>query len=83
MHTGVPAQVEANERKFSALLVACFQGMTGVVEKMLAAGAKAELAHEVNGRRGWRVVDARWESGLCVGTDRGCGLDWQRTTKLR
>ena len=61
MHAGVPAQVEANERKLSPLLMACVQGKMGIVEKMLAAGAKAELAHEVNGRRGWRVVDARWE----------------------
>ena len=83
MHAGVPAQVQVGSRNISALLMACMEGMTGVVEKMLAAGAKAELAHEVNGRRGWRVVDARWQSGLCVGTDRGCGLDWQRTTKLR
>ena len=55
MHAGVPAQVEAHGRKFSALLMACMQGMTGVVEKMLAAGAKADLTDEVNGRRGWRV----------------------------
>ena len=61
MHAGVPAQVEDYERKFSPLLMACLQGMMGIVEKMLAAGAKAELTDEVNGRRGWRVVDARWE----------------------
>ena len=61
MHAGVPAQVEADERKISPLLMACARGMMGIVEKMLAAGAKAELTDEVNGRRGWRVVDARWE----------------------
>ena len=49
--------------KGSALMLASRRGMTGVVEKMLAAGAHAELTDEVNGRKRRRVVDASSASG--------------------
>ena len=49
-HAGVPEQ---------ALMSASACGMTGVVEKMLAAGAKAELTDEVNGRLPMQCSDVR------------------------
>ena len=44
-------------------MLASRQGYTGVLEKMLAAGAHAELTDEVNGRKRRRVVDASSASG--------------------
>jgi len=38
--------------KGSALMFASRMGKTGMVEKLLAAGAKAETTNEVHGRRG-------------------------------
>ena len=38
--------------KGSALVFASRMGKTGMVEKLLAAGAKAETTNEVHGRRG-------------------------------
>ena len=49
-HAGVPEQ---GFDKRSALMRASENGMTGMVEKLLAAGAKAETTDEVKGRRGW------------------------------
>ena len=42
MHAGVPAQVEAHGKTWSALKLARRLEMTGLIEKMLAAGAKPE-----------------------------------------
>ena len=36
--------------KRTALMLASSKGMTGIVEKLLAAGAKAETTDEVKGR---------------------------------
>jgi hypothetical protein len=57
-HAGVPEQGGAFKR--SALMLASKNGMTGVVEKLLAAGAKAELTDEVKGRRGG--LEEGWQS---------------------
>ena len=60
-HAGVPEQ--GGNFKRSALMLASKNGMTVVVEKLLAAGAHAELTDEVNGRKRRRVVDASSASG--------------------
>jgi len=39
------------------LMLASSKGMKGIVEKLLAAGAKAETTDEVHGRRGWWAGD--------------------------
>ena len=54
---------DVDSGKVTALMIASDEGRTGLVEKMLAAGAKAELADEVNGGKGRRVVDASSASG--------------------
>ena len=63
MHEQGSAEIEQNyERvkiKRTALKLASRKGMTGVVEKMLAAGAKAELTDEVNGRLPMQCSDVR------------------------
>jgi len=41
----------------TALMLAVRKGMKGIVEKLLAAGAKAETTDEVHGRRGWWAGD--------------------------
>ena len=41
-------------------MLASINGMTVVVEKLLAAGAKAELTDEVKGRRGG--LEGGWQS---------------------
>ena len=43
--------------KGTALTFAVRKGMKGIVEKLLAAGAKAETTDEVHGRRGWWAGD--------------------------
>ena len=55
--TGVHEQGSCDPRgyetwKGSALVFASRMGKTGMVEKLLAAGAKAETTNEVHGRRG-------------------------------
>ena len=57
-HPGVPEQGHDNGKR-SALMSASASGMTGVVEKMLAAGANAELTDEVNGRLPMQCSDVR------------------------
>jgi hypothetical protein len=57
-HAGVREQGGLYEQ--SALMLASENGMTGVVEKLLAAGAKAELTDEVKGRRGG--LEGGWQS---------------------
>ena len=44
---------EQGQYKRTALMRASEKGMTNMVEKLLAAGAKAETTDEVKGRRGW------------------------------
>ena len=62
-HAGVREQ---DGDKRTALMLASKKSMTGLVEKMLAAGAKAELTDKVKGRRGgleggWQsIVRFRW-----------------------
>ena len=54
--TGVHEQGSTRENyetwKGSALVFASRMGKTGMVERLLAAGAKAETTNEVHGRRG-------------------------------
>ena len=54
----------------SALMLASRYGKTGIVEKLLAAGAKAETTDEVHWRRGWWAGDVRWERSCCAGNCR-------------
>ena len=62
-HAGVREQ---DGDKRTALMLSSDKSMTGLVEKMLAAGAKAELTDKVKGRRGgleggWQsIVRFRW-----------------------
>ena len=60
MHEQGSAEIEwCVKIKTTALKLATRKGMTGVVEKMLAAGAKAELTDEVNGRLPMQCSDVR------------------------
>ena len=70
-HAGVPEQDQSYNR--SALMWASAKGMTNLVKKLVAAGAKAELTDEVKGRRGWWAGHVWWERGRCV---RG-GTGWE------
>ena len=56
-HAVVPEQ---DGGKRTALMIASDKGMTGLVEKLLAAGAKAELTDKVKGRRGG--LEGGWHS---------------------
>ena len=60
-HAGVPEQITGPQT--TLLMHASHFGMTGMVKKLLAEGAKTETADEVDWKRGWWAGDAWWGSG--------------------
>jgi len=58
---GVQEQITGPQ--YTLLMRASGNGMTGIVKKLLAEGAKTETADEVDWKRGWWAGDAWWGSG--------------------